>query len=37
MTIAYTLGIFARALEPFPDALDTYRRLKLGDTEIGCH
>jgi [FeFe] hydrogenase H-cluster maturation GTPase HydF len=25
MTIAYTLGIFARALEPFPDALDAYR------------
>jgi [FeFe] hydrogenase H-cluster maturation GTPase HydF len=28
MTIAYTLGIFERALEPFPDALETYRRLK---------
>jgi [FeFe] hydrogenase H-cluster maturation GTPase HydF len=28
MTIAYTLGIFQRALEPFPDALETYRRLK---------
>ncbi|HUT92222.1 MAG TPA: [FeFe] hydrogenase H-cluster maturation GTPase HydF [Thermoguttaceae bacterium] len=27
MTIAYTLGIFDRALEPFPDALATYRRL----------
>jgi hypothetical protein len=27
MTIAYTLGIFSRALEPFPDALDEYRRL----------
>lgn len=27
MTIAYTLGIFERALEPFPDALDTYRRM----------
>ena len=27
MTIAYTLGIFDRALEPFPDALDTFRRL----------
>jgi [FeFe] hydrogenase H-cluster maturation GTPase HydF len=25
MTIAYTLGIFQRALEPFPDALETYR------------
>ena len=28
MTIAYTLGIFDRALAPFPDAMDTYRRLK---------
>jgi len=28
MTIAYTLGIFDRALEPFPDALETYRRLR---------
>jgi len=28
MTIAYTLGLFDRALEPFPDALETYRRLK---------
>ncbi|MGA2031958.1 MAG: [FeFe] hydrogenase H-cluster maturation GTPase HydF [Thermoguttaceae bacterium] len=27
MTIAYTLGIFDRALEPFPDALETYRSL----------
>ncbi len=27
MTIAYTLGIFERALEPFPDALDTYRQM----------
>jgi len=26
MTIAYTLGIFQRALEPFPDALETYRQ-----------
>ena len=25
MTIAYTLGIFDRALEPFPDALEIYR------------
>ena len=25
MTIAYSLGIFERALEPFPAALDTYR------------
>jgi [FeFe] hydrogenase H-cluster maturation GTPase HydF len=28
MTIAYTLGIFDRALEPFPDALETYQRLR---------
>jgi len=28
MTIAYTLGIFDRALGPFPDALETYRRWK---------
>jgi [FeFe] hydrogenase H-cluster maturation GTPase HydF len=28
MTIAYTLGIFDRALAPFPDALETYRRIK---------
>ncbi len=27
MTIAYTLGIFDRALSPFPDALDAYRAL----------
>ncbi len=27
MTIAYTLGIFDRALGPFPDALETYRRV----------
>jgi [FeFe] hydrogenase H-cluster maturation GTPase HydF len=26
LTIAYTLGIFERALEPFPDALETYRQ-----------
>jgi [FeFe] hydrogenase H-cluster maturation GTPase HydF len=30
MTIAYTLGIFQRALEPFPDALETYQRLRAG-------
>jgi [FeFe] hydrogenase H-cluster maturation GTPase HydF len=29
MTIAYTLGIFERALEPFPDALEAYRRARL--------
>jgi [FeFe] hydrogenase H-cluster maturation GTPase HydF len=28
LTIAFTLGIFDRALEPFPDALETYRRLR---------
>ncbi len=28
MTIAYTLGIFERALGPFPAALETYRRLR---------
>jgi [FeFe] hydrogenase H-cluster maturation GTPase HydF len=28
MTIAYTLGIFDRALAPFPDALEAYRRAK---------
>jgi len=30
LTIAYTLGIFDRALEPFPDAMETYRRLQGG-------
>jgi len=34
MTIAYTLGIFDRALGPFPDAVETYRRLK-GDRAKG--
>ncbi|MFH1067680.1 MAG: [FeFe] hydrogenase H-cluster maturation GTPase HydF [bacterium] len=28
MTIAYTLGIFERALEPFPAALEIYRNFK---------
>lgn len=28
LAIAYTLGIFARALEPFPEALELYRRLR---------
>ena len=28
LTIAYTLGIFERALEPFPAALDAYRAAK---------
>lgn len=27
MTIAYSLGIFERALEPFPSAIETYRKL----------
>lgn len=27
LTIAFTLGIFARALEPFPTAMETYRTL----------
>jgi hypothetical protein len=26
LTIAYSLGIFERALSPFPSALDLYRR-----------
>ena len=30
MTIAYTLGIFERALGPFPAALETYRELRGG-------
>ncbi|MBN2577579.1 MAG: [FeFe] hydrogenase H-cluster maturation GTPase HydF [Pirellulales bacterium] len=28
MTIAYTLGIFDRALTPFPDALEKYRQIR---------
>ena len=28
MTIAYTLGIFERALAPFPDAFNIYQRLR---------
>jgi [FeFe] hydrogenase H-cluster maturation GTPase HydF len=36
LVIAYTLGIFERALEPFPDALETYRRLrKRGPAQCG--
>ena len=30
LTIAYTLGIFERALSPFPAALETYRQLRQG-------
>jgi [FeFe] hydrogenase H-cluster maturation GTPase HydF len=30
MTIAYTLGIFERALGPFPAALETWRQLRAG-------
>ncbi len=39
MTIAYTLGIFDRALEPFPDALETYRRLRsaAGSVHVPVH
>ena len=33
MTIAWSLGIFERALEPFPAALDTYRELGRRDAE----
>jgi [FeFe] hydrogenase H-cluster maturation GTPase HydF len=33
MTIAYTLGIFNRALEPFPDALATYEEIRGGGFE----
>jgi hypothetical protein len=32
MTIAYSLGIFERALGPFPAALETYRSLKRNST-----
>jgi hypothetical protein len=28
MAIAYSLGVFERALSPFPDALETYHRLR---------
>jgi hypothetical protein len=28
LTIAYSLGIFDRALEPFPAAMDAYRHAK---------
>ncbi len=31
ITIAYTLGIFDRALAPFPDALEAYRQLRAAD------
>jgi hypothetical protein len=30
VTIAYSLGIFERALAPFPAAMETYRELKRG-------
>jgi [FeFe] hydrogenase H-cluster maturation GTPase HydF len=33
MAIAYSLGIFERALRPFPAALDTYRQLCRQDAE----
>ena len=28
LTIAYSLGIFERALEPFPAALEAYREMR---------
>jgi len=28
MTIAFTLGIFDRALAPFPDAMEAYQELR---------
>lgn len=34
MTIAYSLGIFERALEPFPSALETYRSLQ-SEAKVG--
>jgi hypothetical protein len=30
LTIAYTLGIFERALSPFPAALEVYHQLRRG-------
>jgi hypothetical protein len=30
LTIAYSLGIFERALSPFPAALDAYREMMAG-------
>ena len=30
LTIAYSLGIFERALEPFPAALEAYRTARSG-------
>jgi [FeFe] hydrogenase H-cluster maturation GTPase HydF len=37
MTIAYTLGIFDRALEPFPHGLATYRRLLVARGDRARH
>jgi len=34
MTIAYSLGIFERVLEPFPSALETYRQLRKADAVL---
>jgi hypothetical protein len=34
LTIAYSLGIFERALAPFPAALDAYRRTRGGTGRI---
>lgn len=33
LTIAYSLGIFERALGPFPGALEMYRRMKLAEKD----
>ena len=35
LSIAFSLGIFERALQPFPAALDLYRRGRLGRTASG--
>ena len=34
LTIAYSLGIFERALGPFPGALDVFRRAKVSETGV---
>ncbi|AQQ72384.1 putative GTPase [Limihaloglobus sulfuriphilus] len=33
LTIAFTLGIFERALGPFPEAMDVYRQMKKSGTD----
>ena len=37
MTIAYTLGIFERALEPFPAALEVYQQLSQAAARSPSH